>query len=187
MAVFFLRRRFFIEAWALSHQSNTFGIGMRIAVNLLRGAEMTNLSMILLWITTLNPDLLFWNELAKYLPFLYAAVYSHYKSFNLYADWAKLMVPPEDLREFASEKLQVLYTVARAISQHYGNVSASFTEGTNQADGTKEIVRQALNIVKIAGGARTIDVMALCNWRYNGFLNEKLTAGLDTGAGERLI
>lgn len=102
-----LRRRFFIETWALSKQNNTLGIGMRIAVNLLRGAEMTNLSMILLWIATLNPDLLFWNELAKYLPFLYAA-YTRYKSFNQYADWAKLMVPPEDLREFASEKLQVL-------------------------------------------------------------------------------
>lgn len=181
-----LRRRFFVEASALSRQNNTLGIGMRIAVNLLRGAEMTNLSMILLWIATLNPYLLFWNELAKYLPFLYAA-YTRYKSFNQYADWAKLMVPPEDLREFASEKLQGLYTVARAISQHYGSVSTSFIEGTNQADGTKEIVRQALNIVKIAGGAQTIDVMALRNWRYNGFSNEKLTAELDTGAGERLI
>lgn len=29
--------------------------------------------------------------------------------------------------------------------------------------------------------------MALRNWRYNGFSNEKLTAELDTGAGERLI
>lgn len=181
-----IRRRFFIEAWALSRQNNTLAIGMRIAVNLLRGAEMTNLSIILLWIATLNPDLLFWNELAKYLPFLYAA-YTRYRSFNQYGDWAKLMVPPEDLKEFSSEKLQVLYTVARAISQHYGNVSASFIEGTNQADGTKEIVRQALNIVKIAGGARTIDVMALRAWRYNGYTNEKLSAELDTGAGERLI
>lgn len=183
-----LRRRFFVEAWALSRQNNTLGIGMRIAVNLLCGAEMTNLSMILLWIATLNPDLLFWNELAKYLPFLYAA-YTRYKSINQYADWSKLMVPPEDLREFASEKLQVLYTfiMARAISQHYGSVSASFIEGTNQADGTKEIVRQALNIVKIAGGARRIDVMALRNWRYNGYTNGKLVGELDTGAGERLI
>lgn len=63
-----IRRRFFIEAWDLSRQSNTLAIGMRIAVNLLRGAEMTNLSMILLWVATLNPDLLFWNELGKYLP-----------------------------------------------------------------------------------------------------------------------
>lgn len=181
-----IRRRFFIEAWALSRQNNTLAIGMRIAVNLLRGAEMTNLSMILLWVATLNPDLLFWNELGKYLPFLYAA-YTRYRSFNQYGDWAKLMVPPEDLKEFSSEKLQVLYTVARAISQHYGNVSASFIEGTNQADGTKEIVRQALNIVKIAGGARTIDVMALRAWRYNGYSNEKLSAELDTGAGERLV
>lgn len=68
-----IRRRFFIEAWALSRQSNTLGIGIRIAVNLLRGAEMTNLSMILLWVATLNPDLLFWNKLGKHLPFLYAA------------------------------------------------------------------------------------------------------------------
>lgn len=179
-----IRRRFFIEAWALSRQSNTLAIGVRIAVNLLRGAEMTNLSMILLWVATLNPDLLFWNELGKYLPF---AAYTRYRSFNQYGDWAKLMVPPEDLREFSSERLQVLYTVARAISQHYGNVSASFIEGTNQADGTKEIVRQALNIVKIAGGARTIDVMALRSWRYNGYSNEKLAAELDTGAGERLV
>lgn len=95
------------------------------------------------------------------------------------------MVPPEDLREFASEKLQVLYTVAWSISQHYGSVSTSFIEGTNQADGTKEIVRQALNIVKITAGARTNDVMALRNWRYNGF--SKLVAKLDTWAGERLV
>lgn len=48
-------------------------------------------------------------------------------------------------------------------------------------------MRQALNIVKIAGGARTIDVMALRSWRYNGYNNEKLSAELDTGAGERLV
>lgn len=181
-----IRRRFFIEGWALSRQNNTLGIGMKIAINLLRGAEMTNLSMILLWIATLNPDLLFWNELAKYLPFLYAA-YTRYKSFNQYSDWAKLMIPPDELREFASDKLQVLYTVARAISQRYGSASVSYIEGTNDAEGTKEIVRQALNIVKVAGGARTIDVMALRRWRYNGFSNGKLVAELDTGAGERLV
>lgn len=38
------------------------------------------------------------------------------------------MVPLKDLREFASEKLQVLYTVARSISQHYGGVSASIID-----------------------------------------------------------
>lgn len=36
-----IRRRFFIEAWALSRQNNTLGIGMR-------GAEITNLSMVLI-------------------------------------------------------------------------------------------------------------------------------------------
>lgn len=69
----------------------------------------------------------------------------------------------------------------------YTCYTASFIKGTNQADGTKEIVCQALNIVKIAGGARTIDVMALRSWRYNGFTNGKLVAELDTGAGERLV
>lgn len=128
---------------------------------------MTNLSMILLWIATLIPDLLFWNELAKYLPYLYAA-YTRYRRFGSNADWAKLLLPPDELKEFASDKLQILYTVAGAISQKYGSSSASFIEGTNDADGTKEIVRQALNIVRIAGGAKTMDVMALRQWRYNG-------------------
>lgn len=181
-----VRRRFFIECIALSRQPGLLGVGLSISANLLRGAEMTNLSMILLWIATLNPDLLFWNELAKYLPFLYAA-YSRYKSFGANADWAKLLLPPDELKEFASDKLQVLYTVARAISQRYGSSSVANIEGTNEADGTTEIVRQALNIVKIAGGARTIDVMALRQWRYNGFTNTRLTEELNTGAGERLI
>lgn len=75
------------------------------------------------------------------------------------------------MKEFASDKLQILYTVARAISQKYGSSFASFIEGKNNADGTKEIVRQALNIVHIAGGEKTIDVMALHQWRYNGYSN----------------
>lgn len=29
--------------------------------------------------------------------------------------------------------------------------------------------------------------MALRSWRYNGYNNEKLSAELDTGAGERLV
>lgn len=62
-----IRRRF---SMMLGHCQNKIILWNRDedAVNLLRGAEMTNSSMILLWIATLNPDLLFWNELAKYLP-----------------------------------------------------------------------------------------------------------------------
>lgn len=158
-----VRRRFFIECMVLSRQPGLIGVSMKISVNLLRGAEMTKLSMILLWVATLNPDLLFWNELAKYLPYLYAA-YTWYRSFGVNADWAKLLMPPDEFKEFASDKLQVLYTVARAISQKYGSSSASYIEGMNDDDGTKEIVRQALNMEHIAGEAKTIDVMAFLQW-----------------------
>lgn len=48
-----IRRRYFIEGLTLSQQHNILGLGMRVAVNLLRGSEMTNLSMIMLWIIDL--------------------------------------------------------------------------------------------------------------------------------------
>lgn len=46
---------------------------------------------------------------------------TQYRNFGTNADWAKLLLPQEELKEFAADKLQILYTVARAISQKYGS------------------------------------------------------------------
>lgn len=147
---------------------------------------MTNLSMILLWIATLIPDLLFWIELGKYLPHLYAA-YSKYKAIGQYADWSKLILSPEEVQEFGAAKLQTIYTVAKTIASKYGSTTVTYIEGTSDSPAIKDIVRQAMNIVRVAEGARTIDVMALRNWRYNGFENKAVVAELDTGAGSQIV
>lgn len=122
-----------------------------------------------------------WNELAKYVPFICAA-YAKYSSVGPLADWAKMVLPPDEVKEFASDKLLVPFTVARELSIKYGSSSGNLIEGASKNQTVTEIVM----IVRIAGGARTIDVMALRNWRYNGYENRALVRELDTCAGDTI-
>lgn len=176
-----VRRLFFENIYGISKREDLLAQGCRITVSLLRGAEMSNWNFISYWILLLNPDLVMWNELAKYLPHLCAA-YAKYLSIGNLAEWSKLILPPEEVEEFNSRNLAVPYAVAKAIAATYGNPSINQLEGVRKDAALKTIVDQALYIVKVAGGARTIDVMALRAWRFGTNLNPELTARLDVGA-----
>lgn len=78
--------------------------------------------------------------------------------------------------------MAIPYAVAKAIAATYGNPSINQLEGGRKDAALKTIIDQALYIVKIAGGARTIDVMALRAWRYGANKNPELVAHLDIGA-----
>lgn len=97
------------------------------------------------------------------------------------APWAKLILPPEELTEFAGDKLKTLYAVARGLAAKYGSSTVNQIEGTGKGDSIDRIVEQALRIVAIAGGAKTVDTMALRAWKFNGFSNPELEAELQTG------
>lgn len=111
-----VRRYFFMNIYGLSQKSNLLG------ASLLKGAELTNWTFIRYWLIQLNPDLLMWNELAKYLPQLCAA-YAKFQRLGELAEWCKLILAPEDLREFHSLELDVPFEVAKAIATQYGKTS----------------------------------------------------------------
>lgn len=79
-----IRRLFFENIYGISRREDLLAQGCRITVSLLRGAEMSNWSFISYWILLLNPDLVMWNELAKYLPHLCAA-YAKYLSIGAFS------------------------------------------------------------------------------------------------------
>lgn len=133
---------------------------MKVTMTLLRGAELSNWSFIRHWIIYRNPDLLMWNELAKYLPALNAA-FEKYLVLGEIADWCKLMFAPSDLKEFLYTELEVPFQVATHISTLYGNSSTSQLETSQRSAMSQEILDHAVHIVKTAGGAKTIDVMSL--------------------------
>lgn len=181
-----LRRLLFLNIYGISKNGDLLGNGMSVALTLLKYAEMANWALISYWLLELNPDLLMWNELAKYWPAICAAA-SKFASLGEFAPWAKLAFPPDELPEFSAEKLALPYVVARALSQKYGNQTVNQLLGAKQDSTTKEIVACALTIVRIAGGAKTVDVMALRAWRYNGHCNPRLEEALDTGALDKEI
>lgn len=176
-----LRRSIFSEVYALADSNCLIACGMRITRSLLQNAEMTNISMIVVWLVTLNPEVLMWNEIAKYLPYICAA-YAKYQTLKHLAPWAKLILPMDETAEFANSKLQIPYTVARAISNKYGNGSVQNLAGQSNLFIMEDIVRHALDIVATSGGAKTVDIMTLRNWRFNGYENRELFKLLDTGA-----
>lgn len=178
-----VRQLYFRYIWAFSRREDLLAQGCRVCINLLRNAEMTNISMIILWIVTLNDILLGWEELAKYVPFLCAA-YAKYRQIGNMAPWAKLILPPSEVQEFASEKLKVLFSVARALATKYGHTTARQIDGTMKDNTIQKIIEHAEKIVAYAGGARTIDTMAVRVWKMNSYNNPRLEALLDTGALE---
>lgn len=181
-----MRRLFFMNAWALSKRTDLVGAGMKVTIILLKGAEMTNWVLISHWVCLLNPDILLWNELGKFVPFICAA-YSKWTALGELAPWAKMIMPSEQLAEFRYDKLATVFTVAREIAAEYGSTSMR-NLGGSKTDGTiHHIVSQAMHIVRMAGGARTIDVMAMRLWRYNGYNNAELNAVQDRGAMVRHI
>lgn len=136
------------------------GTGALIAVKLLCGAEMTNWQFIVHWIVKLHPDLLMWNELAKYLPALSAA-HAKYIALESMADWGKLTHPHEELAEFSNPDLSIPYVVSREISGKYGNTGVRNIKPNLNNSHMQELLDQAMMIVDTCGVARTIDGMAL--------------------------
>src|SRR5436190_684805 len=104
-----------MEVWGLATQNDLIGQGMTITIGLLRHAEMTNYAMIMVWIVLLNPELLMWNELTKYIPYLNAAN-SKYRSMGEMAPWGKLILPQNEVAEVTTDKLRLLFTVPKAIA-----------------------------------------------------------------------
>lgn len=109
-----IRRLYFRYIWSMHKGEDLLAQGARICVNLLRFSEMTNVSMIFLWILTLNEILLGWAELAKFVPHLCAA-YAKYQQLGSLAPWAKLILPPDEVQEFNAEKLKTLFSVAHLL------------------------------------------------------------------------
>lgn len=167
----------------MSRGTDLRALGCRISVSLLRNAELTNFNMILMWIISINDILLGWNEISKYHPYICAA-YAKYTSLGQMAPWAKLILPPDEVQEFASDKLVIPFSVARAISAKYGSATANQIEGVNRNSIMEKIISHALKIVSVAGGARTIDAMSIRAWKLNGYDNKDLMKLLDTGALE---
>lgn len=178
-----IRSLYFGSLWAMSKGVDLRAQGCRVAVALLRNAELTNFNLILMWIVSINDILLGWNELGKYHPYICAA-YAKYLQLGEMAPWGKLILPPEEVQEFAADKLIVPFTVARALSAKYGSATANQIEGVTKNATVEKIVSHALKIVSIAGGARTIDVMSIRAWKLNGYENKELIQLLDQGALE---
>ncbi|UHR49713.1 MAG: hypothetical protein FuLiV2_gp1 [Hangzhou lispivirus 1] len=178
-----IRALYFGTLWSMSKSSDLRAQGCRVSIALLRNAEMTNFSMILMWIISINEILMGWQELNKYHPYICAA-YSKYQQMGDMAPWGKLILPPNEMTEFAAEKLIVPFSVARALSAKYGSATANQIEGVNKNSAVERIVTHALKIVSVAGGARTIDAMAVRAWKLDGYENKELVKLLDQGALE---
>ncbi|KAG8287212.1 hypothetical protein J6590_043582 [Homalodisca vitripennis] len=161
----------------MASRSDLLPSGTKVTNALLRGSEISNWMLTLHWIIILNPDLLMWNELSKFFPMLVAAS-CKFTEIGELAPWCKLILPVEELTEFKAENLNLPYAVAKALATHCGNSSNKNIQGTPEEaffmtssnkniQGTpeeaffKDKVKHAIYIVKIAGGAKTVDVMAL--------------------------
>ncbi|KAG8242247.1 hypothetical protein J6590_069620 [Homalodisca vitripennis] len=117
-----VRRLFFMNILGMSSRSDLLAQGMRVTRTLLRGAELSNWIYILHWIILLNPDLLMWNELSKFIPMLVAASLK-YAELGELAPWCKLILPIEELTEFRADNLNVPYAVAQGIASEFGTGS----------------------------------------------------------------
>lgn len=170
-----------MNVYALSKSNDLLAKGLEITVNLLRFAELSNFYIISSWISVLNPDLWVWNELAKYLPAIQAAQ-NKYESIGTMAPRCKTILPPQEVLEFQAQKLSIPFSVARRISIEYGNGTLENLQGDNKTPQIRAITDHALYIVRMAGGARTIDTIAIRAWRYNGYQNPELYQSLNKGA-----
>ncbi|XP_072159175.1 uncharacterized protein [Bemisia tabaci] len=126
-----IRRRCFIEIWALSSKPGMLGSVCKIVLTLLRGAELTNFVNISQWLLVLNPELFCWNALAKSLPLILRA-HKKFISVGDLADWIKLILPDEHVREFHHSTLRVPFTIARKIAVTYGNSTLQQVKPSSQ-------------------------------------------------------
>lgn len=178
-----IRKVFFLNIFNISRRPHLLGVGCLISINLLRCAEMANWNFIQHWIIRLHPDLLMWNEIAKFLPAMSAA-YAKYISMGRLADWGKLILPPEELTEFASPDLQIPFTIAREIAARYRNLGVRNFKSSIDNSLVQDLLDHAMLIVDSCGGAKTMDTMALRIWRYGPHVNATLTILQNSSAGE---
>ncbi|CAH0382884.1 unnamed protein product [Bemisia tabaci] len=168
-----IRRRCFVEIWALSTRAGMLGNACKTMLTLFRGAELTNFVNISQWLLLLNPELFCWNALAKSLPLILRA-YKKFISVGELADYIKLILPDEHVREFHRSTLRVPFTIARKIAVTYGSSTLQRVEGIDHSPETQMLVDEAMMIVRTAGGARTMDTQAIRQWRLNGHQNPEL-------------
>lgn len=119
-----------------------------------------------------------WNALAKYFPSIIKA-YRKYAAMGKYADWIKLLLPDEMVEEFKTAHLKIPFTIARAVAEEYGRTTLSQAEGVDQSPAIQELVQEAVLIVKISQGARTIDTQSIRQWRLGNYSNKPLISLLD--------
>ncbi|CAH0388424.1 unnamed protein product [Bemisia tabaci] len=181
-----IRRRLFIEIWALSSKPGMLGTACKTVLTLLRGAELTNFANISQWLLVLNPELFCWNTMTKSLPLILRA-YKKYISVGPLADWIELILPDEHVREFHHNTLKVPFTIARQMAITYGNSTLSQVDGTDRSTETQMLVDEAMMIVRTAGGARTVDTQAIRAWRFNGYQNPELEKLLDNTGSSRPV
>ncbi|CAH0773651.1 unnamed protein product [Bemisia tabaci] len=131
-----IRRRLFVETWALSSKPGMLGTTCKTVLTLLRGAELTNFANISQWLLVLNPEIFCWNTMAKSLPLILRA-YKKFISVGPLADWIKLILPDEHVREFHHNTLKVPFTIARQIAITYGNSTLSQVDGTDRSPETQ--------------------------------------------------
>ncbi|QWC36455.1 ORF1 [Bemisia tabaci arlivirus 1] len=173
-----LRRRCFLEAWALSKRTGPIGTAAATVLVLLRGAELTNFASIVQQLLVLHPELMGWNALAKYFPNIIKA-YRKYTAMGDYADWIKLLLPDEMVEEFKTTHLKIPFTIARAVAEEYGQTTLAQAEGADQSPAIQELVQEAILIVKVSQGARTIDTQSIRHWRLGNYENKPLISLLD--------
>lgn len=100
--------------------------------------------------------------------------------------WEDLSV----LQFMTGHNFQTKREVRKLVSGKKEAPPQSFTKAPfhSEASEVKKICWQVMVIVKVAEGARTVDVMALRQWRYSGYnSNTTVVSQLNTGAEEKLV
>lgn len=151
-----IRRQFFCEVWSQAKGSSLLARGLQVTLVLLKYAEFTNFQFPWNWIVILNPVLLMWAELNREIPFL-AAAYAKFYSLDDKGPYAKLILPQDQLEEFAAPRLNNLYQVAKAIASEFGPPSISQITSGPKTTYIQDLCNKALVIVRAAGAAKTVD------------------------------
>lgn len=101
-----------------------------------------------------NYILLAWNELAKHSDKLIAA-HKKWVSFGAMAPYCKLITEEKEVEEFNRRNLSIFTDIAIAIARDSGVASMLNYRGASDDEQVSPIVKHALFIVKLFGGAQT--------------------------------
>ncbi|QXV86528.1 hypothetical protein QKU94_gp4 [Arlivirus sp. virus] len=153
---------------------------MRTALVYLQGSEMAMFILIYKYILCENPILLAWNELAKHTDKLIAA-YDKWIKLGQMAPYCKLFCAEAEVEEFNRRNLSIFCDIAVAIAKNEGTTSLQNYRGTMDNDQTSPIIKQALTIVNLYGGAQTYVTNAMDHGLLIEENNEELRRQLHRG------